>query len=57
MVTQFAVRPQQYSYGVTPTQGFDFSSIINMMIPLMGMMMMMGMMMPMMRNMTKGFGD
>ena len=31
--------PAPYTPYVTPTQGFDFSSIIDMMIPLMGLMM------------------
>jgi hypothetical protein len=49
--------PQQYTQVAATQTTFDFNSLIQMIVPMMGMAMMMSMLMPMMKQMGKGFGD
>jgi hypothetical protein len=48
--------PAPYTPYVAPAQTFDISSLINLIIPIMGLGMVMSIMGPMMRGMSEGFG-
>jgi hypothetical protein len=52
---QYAVSPQQYT-GVAPAQAFDFSSLINLIIPIFALGLLMAMLTPMMKGFSEGFG-